>query len=346
MSRSFNYDRLVHILGTCRAGGSEGEKLIIDQYIRTIDGVSEDSYGNLHVEIGAHNGVMFSCHTDTVHAIKDPVYQEIGLIEDHTLILMDKGKVLGADDGVGMEIMLTMIEHKVPGLYVFHRDEERGGGGSSHIAKEEWLLEGITKCIAFDRKGFTDVITHQFGMRCCSDEFAQELSRCLNLHDDEFEFEPDNGGTFTDSANYTHLVSECTNLAVGYLQQHTSKESTSLVFLDKLVSACVKLDWNALPAKRDPDTIEYDDYGYGGYGTYGMYGGYGNYRSCGQYKKKGPDFDNWYSIYDWVVDNPSEAADLLYDTFESYTETTRQSSGNYSDNGISLDDPGSYSFED
>ena len=46
--------------------------------------------------------------------------------------------------------MREMILAGIPGLYVFHRNEESGGAGSDWIARETpWELHGIKAAIAF-----------------------------------------------------------------------------------------------------------------------------------------------------------------------------------------------------
>ena len=77
---------------------------------------------------------MFSSHTDTVHKQKATDTYKLSL-QRNWLKVAGEGGVLGADCGTGVWIMLNLIAAGVPGLYVFHRDEEIGGGGSSYIAK-------------------------------------------------------------------------------------------------------------------------------------------------------------------------------------------------------------------
>ena len=60
------------------------------------------------------------------------------------------------------------------------------------------------------------------------------------------DLEPDNTGVFTDSANFIGLISECTNISVGYYNEHTNKERQNMTFLIKLAKACVSVDWNSL----------------------------------------------------------------------------------------------------
>ena len=112
--------------------------------------------------------VMFTAHTDTVHknAYATQYYtQELTYIDDNHEIIglpLDTGSTcLGADDGTGCWVLLRLIEAKIPALYVFFRAEEIGGLGSEYYRSDKAnadLLESLTHCISFDRKGYNDII--------------------------------------------------------------------------------------------------------------------------------------------------------------------------------------------
>jgi hypothetical protein len=164
---------------------------------------------------------------------------------------------LGADCTTGVWLMLEMIKAGVEGLYIFHRDEENGGKGSTHIRdKTPELLDGIKYAIAFDRYGYKSIITHQFGKRTASDKFADSLKYALEW--DGLEFKHDDGGTFTDTEVYSDLIPECTNISVGYFDQHSSKESQDLEFAFRLRDTLVEADFTQLVCDRDPTAEEYD----------------------------------------------------------------------------------------
>lgn len=250
---------LLDILGYQRFAGTQGEQDMIAKHIATLPNAEEDDYGNWWVVVGdAPPTTMFSSHTDTVEKRSAVGRKKLSL--KGAWLSAAGGGVLGADCGTGIWIMLNLIKAQVPGVYVFHRDEEIGGGGSSHIAKHHpERLEGIKHCIAFDRKATSHVITHQGGSRCCSDAFANAFADLLNLGTG-MEFEPNDGGSFTDSANYTHLIPECTNLSIGYYDQHTMEERQDLSFAAALVLKLISLPFDQLPAERDPEAEDEDDW--------------------------------------------------------------------------------------
>ena len=219
---------------------------------------------------------LFSAHVDTVHSTSGRQCVEY----DHEMGLMLKtqdaakkdNECLGADDGAGVWVLLQMIKANVPGTYAFHYGEERGGVGSSAIAIEHrpWLAR-FDRAIAIDRKGTEDVITHQGWGRCCSDDFAKALSAQLNMAGQNHSFKPDSGGVFTDTANYTDDIPECTNLSCGYEAQHTHNECLDVEFLIRLKDAMLVVDWESLPTVRKAGEVDslYDDYDLNAWGGYG-----------------------------------------------------------------------------
>jgi hypothetical protein len=227
-----------------RPAFSETERKFIRKYIEPF-GAKPDEFGNYILKIG-DAPVLWSSHTDTVHYVHGMQQVWVDKAKQFAWTDTKKSNCLGADCTTGVYVMLRMIEAGVPGLYIFHRDEEAGGGGSSHIAKKTpELLDGIKYAIAFDRKGSNSIITHQWGGRCCSSEFAKALGEHLMMKEDS-------GGTFTDTANYTDIIPECTNISVGYMNQHTAGEWQDLQFAEELVKLMLTLDVASLPVARDP----------------------------------------------------------------------------------------------
>lgn len=259
---------------------SRTERLFITQYLTPL-GVHYDTQGNAYKKIGENPTVLWSCHTDTVHGKKG--YQKIVYWPDKKTGEIwfgvdqtnkgNKSSCMGADDTCGIWLMIQMIRANVPGLYIFHRAEEIGGKGSAWISeKNKEALAGIKFAIAFDRRDEKSIITFQRFKRCCSDEFAESLAEQLGM-----QHKKDTTGSFTDTANYTDLIGECTNVSVGYDNAHMSSESTNVDYLFRLRDALLKLDVTKLVEKRKAGTYESKSYSYSGdghsYGTY--YSGYG-----------------------------------------------------------------------
>jgi hypothetical protein len=247
--------------------GSESE---LESFL--IDGLEYDEFGNRYIQIG-ESTCMFTSHLDTATSAK----VEVNHVFDGNIIKTDGTSILGADDKAGVTIMFYMIENKVPGLYYFFLGEEVGCVGSKKLSTSISTLprkspfDKIDKVISFDRRGYDSVITFQSSGRCCSDEFGQELSNRLNVHG--FVYKTDPTGIYTDSAQFTRIYPECTNISVGYKSEHTFSESQDIAHLEELAKACVKIDWETLPVSRDPSKYEYSNsrYSYGGYGYNSSY---------------------------------------------------------------------------
>lgn len=252
---------LFEMIAARRPAWTKAEEAWIEKWIDTLPNMMVDTFGNRFVLIGDSPRVLFSCHTDTVHRMGGFQKMEIanGLLQ---LALDEKtSNCLGADDTAGCFIMREMILAERPGLYVFHRAEEIGGQGSSWIADiNPEFLDKVEIAIAFDRRGYSSVITHQGWGRCCSDKFSASLAAALDTAVPGFAFKDDDGGTFTDTANYVTLVAECTNLSVGYQNEHTTRENLDLDFLLVLREAMLKLDTGTLVVARTPgeDDDSYD----------------------------------------------------------------------------------------
>ena len=229
------------------------------------EGLQADEFGNLFIQIG-ESDVMFTAHLDTA----TPALTEVTHVFEGNIIKTDGKSILGADDKAGVTIMLNMIENSIPGLYYFFLGEEVGCIGSRKVAtvQKENKIEGINKVISFDRRGNNSIITYQSGARCCSDTFGSALSKALNDADSTFKYENDDTGILTDSVQFVSIYAECTNISVGYQNEHTFSEKQDIEHLTKLAEACLKVDWNALPVERDPSTTEYKSYGsYGSWGS-------------------------------------------------------------------------------
>lgn len=251
---------LLEMLTYCRPAGTGTEYAFIQRYIASLPGAVEDCFHNWHVKIG-ESPILWSCHTDTVH--RKGGRQTVHYDPQTQIVCLSKrakqtSSCLGADDTAGVFLCRALILAGVPGHYVFHAEEETGGVGSTELANTlPELISSSRFAIALDRSGFFDVITHQAGSRCCSDAFARSLASQLNAtNDPQIDFQLCDRGIFTDTANYTDLIGECTNLSVGYFKAHTTDERLYTGFVLTLLEALKQIDPSTLVDKRpagDPD---------------------------------------------------------------------------------------------
>lgn len=244
---------LQSMLSYCRPAGSDAESDFTARFIAPLPGSFRDAGGNYHVNI-ADGPILWSCHTDTVH--RQPGRQAV--VFDRELGAMylpfhSPSRCLGADDTVGVFLCREMILAGTPGYYVFHYGEEIGGIGSSYLAATyaDWLRTR-TYAIALDRAGTSDVITHQYAGRTASDVFARSIARELRRIDPALQYRPSKTGIYTDTAEYAGLISECSNLSVGYSRQHSPAESVDIRHVMRLRRALIKLRPAALQSDRIP----------------------------------------------------------------------------------------------
>jgi hypothetical protein len=260
---------ITDMLSYRRPMGSASEGDFIKRFLLPI-GVEKDEHGNLFKVVGPVNPVvLWSAHTDSVHAVegRQKVHFDGRYIRLHK---QSTSNCLGADDAAGIFVMLGMIKAQVPGLYVFHYGEERGCKGSRALAKvTPHFLDGIQAAVAFDRRGTGNIITHMTDGRTCSDAFAASMAKQL------MDYKADDGGTSTDTMSYRKLVPECTNISVGYYDEHRSTERLDYLHLIALRDQMVCFDVDALVIERDLAVNDDDDYGSSGWGNYGSFGSFG-----------------------------------------------------------------------
>lgn len=266
---------LAHALTTRRPHGSKNVRTFtkwlrgnLPQWAKPL--ADYDCEGNLHIDArhlraGASpmSRTLFVAHVDTVHRDMGTVNRPNVVVRDHHTLraLKDGGGCLGADDGAGVAMLMHMLHNGVPGYYVFTQGEECGGIGASHLASEYAdLLAEMDRAIAFDRRGLGDVITHQGWGRCCSDAFAQALADALNNGHDSLMYTPDDSGVYTDTAEFVQIIPECTNISVGYQDEHGDRESLDLVHYEALATSVLTIDWDSLPTSRDPLVREQLEY--------------------------------------------------------------------------------------
>src|ERR1035437_1287963 len=221
-------------------------------------GVKQDLWANYFHEIG-NTKTIFACHLDTANKLQGKVKHKF----DGDYIRTDGTTILGADDKAGVTILLWLIENKIPGTYYFFIGEEVGCIGSTAASKDIDRFEKYDRIVSFDRRDVCSVITHQSWSRTCSDKFADAL--ISEIGKGGIYLKKDDNGVYTDSAEFTDVIPECTNISVGYYDEHKFSERQDIKFLEELCQSLLLVNWESLPTDRDPKDTEYKKYDYSDY---------------------------------------------------------------------------------
>jgi hypothetical protein len=269
-----------------------------------------DKAGNVWIRVGKSR-TMFTAHLDTA----DFKPSKVTHVLSGDIVKTDGKTLLGADCKAGVTVLLGMIAAKVPGVYAFFVGEECGRIGSIKAANR--IKAGLyDRCISFDRRGTSSIISHQMSERGCSAGFISALSDALAYHGD-LTLKADSTGSFTDSYSFFDTIPECTNISVGYSAEHTVKESQNLAYLEQLLAACISTDWEALPTIQHPLEREY----------LSAAKSWGSWREWEEEDKdevllQASEAElehhlarygsSWESIQEFVKSNPIAATDLLY----------------------------------
>tara|TARA_B110000908_G_scaffold46195_1_gene56266 strand:- start:13182 stop:14183 length:1002 start_codon:yes stop_codon:yes gene_type:complete len=294
---------LIAMMAYKRPAYSASEKAFADRFLRPTFG-NPDRFGNYIHIIGHEPRVLFAAHYDTVH--KTEGMQSVTM--DHATGIMSKTypdkECLGADCTTGVWLQLNMIKAGVEGVYVCHAAEEIGGIGSrgivnsyvdyqnndSDINTYPWL-DHIDAVISFDRLGTTSVVTHQSLERTCSDIFGYSL---IDRLAGQWRLELDTYGSYTDSMEYAEIIPECTNISVGYYNQHTPRETQDVFFALDLLEKLKQADWGALEIEREPTPLSI-----------------WNEPDSGDLEDK--DVKEIEAIEKLILDHPKRLAEMLYD---------------------------------
>lgn len=273
-----------------RGASSRGEFLFrtkfllpfIKHHIKAPNELYQDPHGNIMVKLGGDlSSHLFVAHVDTVNTNKSPPYQDLihdvetdtlktGGIPMQTVMKINKHKVydmgvertievqtpfterfdavLGADDGVGVAILLHMIRSGVKGHYLFVRGEEIGCQGTALVLEDGLVGPGMYEiAVQIDRKGTNEIINEMSPGKTASKEFAEELGKALGMG-----HQPSPKGSITDVGKMADIINECVNIAAGYEDQHSDRESCNLKYVDKLAEAMCKVKWDELTPVREP----------------------------------------------------------------------------------------------
>tara|TARA_R100001086_G_C11723097_1_gene227469 strand:- start:195 stop:692 length:498 start_codon:yes stop_codon:yes gene_type:complete len=106
----------------------------------------------------------------------------------------------------------------------------------------------------------------------------------------------DMNGSFTDTANYTDLVTECSNISVAYWDQHSKNERCDMELIGKIEDRLIHADWKSLEAFGYED--EYDSIPMYGYNVHSGY-------------SRGFTQDTYWDLYDLCQREPRKVARFL-----------------------------------
>lgn len=253
---------LLKILSTKRCHGSQGDTNFRLFLIDTLKGMGLKpeikAEGCIVVSTDEKSDTLFSCHIDTVHNTgeSDGTFQKLAYdgVMGHLILQREQVPMptcLGADDGAGIYIMLKMLAAKVPGSYIFHTGEEKGGIGSRAMLNKhrDWLYN-FNRAVAFDRPSDFEVIVTQGGTTCASKEAGDFIVNEFKKYN--LGYELSHKGVFTDTKVYIGVIPECFNIGVAYYNQHGKDEYLDVVHLDELVKAAISTPWDSMPTVRKP----------------------------------------------------------------------------------------------
>jgi len=234
------------------------EYLYYQGFLRAIIGFDLIKQGeNFYHVVGdqEEGNTLFCSHLDTAGSKSSQAV----IHSQHNSIISTKNDVLlGADNKAGVLALMYMIYNNVTGTYYFFAGEERGGIGSAQFSnKYDSLIQNYDRAIAFDRRSKGSIITHQMMGRCCSTRFAESLAK--QFGNGGVKMSDDPTGTFTDTANFTKQISECTNISIGFDAEHTPNEHINIDYAYAVARAATQVDWEGLPADRDPTSYLDDD---------------------------------------------------------------------------------------
>jgi hypothetical protein len=338
---NFIFDTFIKLTSKTYPYGHENE--LVNEMIKSglfPKNIEMDSHGNYFYKVG-ESRTIFASHLDT--ACKDST--SVTHVIDGDTIKTDGKTILGADDKAGVTVMLFMMLHNVPGLYYFFIGEEVGCVGSGLASKYGDFKGKYDRIISFDRRDVDSVITFQSSTRCCSDKFADALAKELNRSG--LKYEKDDTGVYTDSAEFTDIIPECTNLSVGYYREHTHNESQDIKHLEKLAKACLKVDWENLPVYRDMKKTEYKSWSSSSYSsssyktTYGSSGT--SWRNRDWNGTSGSSSKKSYGYHDdWYDQNPVNSINSQFEDeddvkwMKKTRRSKKKSSRQFYDNGGEL----------
>ena len=222
-----------------------------------------DHYSNLFITKNTNNPDFYPC----MIAHMDEMISNKGLKNLFIKSGMIRGKkcALGADDCNGIYIILEMLKNHDDLKVIFTVEEEMGTKGAMEAIYNDEFLSNISYFIQPDRRGKSDLITETNGIRCCSQEFLDDLTPIAT----NFKYSPEMG-TFTDVGIFCEFKNIAgINVSCGYYNEHTINEYTviselqnSMNFINNILSNLQNKQYilsdSEMQSYYSPTTYHYD----------------------------------------------------------------------------------------
>lgn len=250
------------LLRTKRPHASQGIEAIMTRIESLFTNQTfRDAKNNLWLDLRAETGstTMFMGHLDSVETQEG---QNHLVISSDGIIDTEGRAILGADDGAGVALLVSLAQGGLPALYLFSQKEESGGDGGKFAASktmEHLWKDSVDRLISFDRKGTKDICGEQFCGTLASEAFVFSLAEKLGMGHSWAT------GSYTDNSEFQGKIKEIVNVAIGYEANHGVNETLDYIYFTTLRQACLKLDWESLPTVGPDTSNDWDGLGAYGY---------------------------------------------------------------------------------
>lgn len=189
-----------------------------------------DYFGNIY-SFQYKNKPFLSAHLDSVKTEEDnTIKKNMKITQD---LIWSEGNIIGADDLVGVYIILhLLITTNIRFNWVLTTEEESGLYGSIWFAnKNPELIENSLYGIVIDRKGGNEII-------CCENNYGTK-----ELEEDVLKAVPDFKsvwGMGSDADTWSVFIS-CINISCGYYRHHTKSEYIKISEVSSTIKAVKKI---------------------------------------------------------------------------------------------------------
>lgn len=176
----------------------------------------KDEYNNIY-NFTYNNVPFLNAHLDSIQKGTDEEHRDY-LVYENDIIRSKVPKIIGADDKVGVFVILyLLINTKLKFNWIFTVSEEIGCFGSKYFADNyQKELKKNLFCIVIDRKGAGKIVCSQ--NKYGSLEFENELANVGK----KYGFSPAEG-KFCDANVWKYHLNSC-NISCGYYNAHTENE--------------------------------------------------------------------------------------------------------------------------